>query len=59
MCDEDDKPAIIVDNGSGMMKAGCSGVAHASTTTTTACTTTPHLLLPSASLHSTNHTTAH
>merc|ERR1712072_1396501 len=26
MCDEgDEKPAIVVDNGSGMMKAGCSG----------------------------------
>merc|ERR1712146_665958 len=25
MCDEEDKPAIVVDNGSGMMKAGCSG----------------------------------
>merc|ERR1712072_575744 len=26
MCDEeDDKPAVVVDNGSGMMKAGCSG----------------------------------
>merc|ERR1711988_709918 len=25
MDDEDEKPAIVVDNGSGMMKAGCSG----------------------------------
>merc|ERR1711918_163766 len=25
MCDEEEKPAIVVDNGSGMMKAGCSG----------------------------------
>merc|ERR1712159_563188 len=25
MMDEDDKPAIVIDNGSGMMKAGCSG----------------------------------
>merc|ERR1711924_104875 len=25
MCDEDEKPAVVVDNGSGMMKAGCSG----------------------------------
>merc|ERR1712057_105574 len=25
MCDEEEKPAIVIDNGSGMMKAGCSG----------------------------------
>merc|ERR1712225_169582 len=25
MCDEEEKPAVVVDNGSGMMKAGCSG----------------------------------
>merc|ERR1711939_919131 len=25
MCNEEEKPAIVVDNGSGMMKAGCSG----------------------------------
>merc|ERR1712220_30758 len=25
MDDEDEKPAIVIDNGSGMMKAGCSG----------------------------------
>merc|ERR1711976_710701 len=25
MCDDEEKPAIVVDNGSGMMKAGCSG----------------------------------
>merc|ERR1712100_100786 len=25
MMDEEEKPAIVIDNGSGMMKAGCSG----------------------------------
>merc|ERR1712023_283725 len=25
MCDEEEKPAVVIDNGSGMMKAGCSG----------------------------------
>merc|ERR1711967_204544 len=25
MCDDDEKPAVIMDNGTGMMKCGCSG----------------------------------
>jgi len=31
--DEDEKPAIVIDNGSGMMKAGCSGETRAPSST--------------------------